>query len=309
MIDILMAVYNGEKYIEEQLDSIVYQTVSNWHLIILDDASTDDTAVLLRQYAARYPDRIEVHRNTENSGSAQNNFFNLIKYSTHNYVMFSDHDDVWEQNKIEKTYRRMLEIAESSCNPNTPLLVHTDLKVVDDKLKVINNSLFKMQNLAYSRDKLNNLLTQNIVTGCTMMVNRALLDMIDVIPKYAIMHDWWFALIACCFGKIGFVNDSTILYRQHSDNEVGAKKVRSLSYKSKKILHSKKTKSMVSDTYKQALEFYKIYSNILSNRQKKIIRVYSSIPKQSKLKRIKILFKYKFWKNGIARKVGQIFFA
>lgn len=308
MIDILMAVYNGEQYLSEQLDSIINQTVSNWRLIILDDASKDNTANILRKYAARYPDRVEVHRNIMNSGSAQNNFFNLIKYSTHNYVMFSDHDDVWEQNKIEKTYRRMLELAEEEGMANKPLLVHTDLKVVDENLNEINSSLMNMQNLDYKKDRLNNLLVQNIVTGCTMMTNKALLDMIYKVPKCAIMHDWWFALIACCFGKIGFVDEPTILYRQHSDNEVGAKNTRKLSYKLTKLFNSKKTKKLIKDTYTQAAEFYNTYYKLLDKSQRKLIYIYCRIPKLGKIKKLRTLKKYSFWKNGFTRKLGQMFF-
>lgn len=308
MIDILMAVYNGENYVAQQIDSIVAQTVSNWHLVILDDASEDNTADILKRYESRYPDRIEIHRNIKNSGSPQRNFFKLIKYSRHNFVMFSDHDDVWEQNKIEKTYRRMLEIAEISNEAAKPLLVHTDLRVVDDKLNTINDSLMKMQKLSYKRCKLNNLLSQNIVTGCTMMVNRVLLDMIPSFPSKAIMHDWWFALIACCFGKMGFVKEPTILYRQHSDNKVGAKDANSLRYKLSRLFGFKKTKKMMQDTYAQASQFLEVYKDILTPEQKRTIRIYAGIRKRGKLSRVRTLFKYKFFKSGFARKLGQILF-
>lgn len=306
MIDILMAVYNGKDYIREQLDSITAQTAANWKLFISDDGSTDGTYEILKEYQSYYPERIVLHRFDKNSGSADRNFFKLISMVEHNYIMFCDHDDVWHPRKIEQTYRKMLEI--ESVEKNKPLLVHTDAKVVDENLDVINSSLFKMQNLNPKADKLNNLLVQNIVTGCTMMVNKALIDMLKPIPQYDVMHDWWFALIACCFGKIEFLPKKTILYRQHGDNQVGAKNFRSLGYKIYRFFDKERTKKVLNDTYKQAEEFLSIYGPLLNVNQKKIIKAYVKIPTLNKFQRIGTLFKYNFFKYGFSRKVGQFLF-
>lgn len=148
--------------------------------------------------------------------------------------MFCDHDDVWKPRKVEMTVRRMMELEQAN-GQDIPLLVHTDLVVADENLKVLSDSMFRSQNLNRKGNRLNNLLVQNNVTGCTMMVNKALVDMVGPAPKHAVMHDWWMALIAACFGKIGFVRQATILYRQHHANEVGAKNARSLSYNARRL--------------------------------------------------------------------------
>ena len=217
MIDILMTVYNGEQYVVPQIESILNQTDSNWKLFIQDDCSTDRTVELIEPYVRRYPERITLLRNEKNSGSAQKNFFSMLPLVEHSYCMFCDHDDVWKPRKVEMTVRRMMELEQAN-GQDTPLLVHTDLAVADENLKVLSDSMFRSQNLNRKGNRLNNLLVQNNVTGCTMMVNKALVDMVGPAPKHAVMHDWWMALIAACFGKIGFVRQATILYRQHRAN-------------------------------------------------------------------------------------------
>lgn len=217
MVTILLATYNGERYLEEQIESILQQTCTDWKLIIQDDCSSDGTAVIALKYVKRNPDKIRFVKREFPSGYAKNNFFSMLKLAKSDYVMTCDQDDVWLPTKVQVSMSEMHRLeAEQGCN--RPLLVHTDLKVVDYNLSIIAESMFKRQNLDNRRDKLNNLLVQNIVTGCTTMVNRALLDMVYETPKEAVMHDRWFALIACAFGKIGFVDQSTVLYRQHGSN-------------------------------------------------------------------------------------------
>lgn len=308
MIDILMAVYNGEKYIKEQIDSIINQTLTNWRLVILDDCSTDSTIEILNKYKERYPDKIVIYRNEKNSGGAKENFFKLIKLIKYNYVMFCDHDDVWNKDKIEKTYRCMLELEQKVASPQEPLLVHTDLSVVDENLKLIDQSMVKTQKLNVYDNRLCKLLAQGSVTGCTMMVNANLINMMGDFSNEIIMHDWWASLIASAFGKIAFLNESTILYRQHQNNQVGAKKVSSLRYILNKILHFKQVKKSIDDTYRQAELFYKKYKDILGFRQAKILKVYSSVANYNKFKRVYYLCKYNFFKIGLLRKIGQILF-
>lgn len=308
MIDILMAVYNGEKYIKTQINSIINQTVSNWRLVILDDCSTDSTLKILNYYKEKYPEKIEVHVNEKNSGGARENFFKLIKFRKYNYVMFCDHDDVWKKDKIENTYRCMLELEQKVASPQEPLLVHTDLSVVDENLKIIDESMIKAQKLNVDDNRLCKLLAQGNVTGCTVMANANLINMMGDFSREIIMHDWWASLIASAFGKIAFLNKPTIYYRQHQNNQVGAKKVGSLKYILKKLSNLKGVKKSINDTYLQAELFYKTYKEILGFRQVKLVEIYSNLPNYNKFKRIRCLFKYDFLKHGILRKLGQILF-
>lgn len=307
MITILLATFNGEKYIAEQIESILMQTVVNWKLVIQDDCSTDETVTIVKQYMKRNPSKINLIVRTRSSGSAKNNFSSMLKLVDTEYMMTCDQDDVWLPNKIEITMLKMKEM-EVRVGKDTPLLVHSDLKVVDRNLKIISESMFQRQNLDFNRDKLNNLLVQNIVTGCTMMVNAALLNVVQEVPEQAIMHDWWMAIIASAYGKIGFVNTPTILYRQHSNNEIGSKNARSLHYNLRRMLAIKQAKSVLLDTYVQAKTFTEIYENQFTIPLLEIANAYINIPKHNKVKRLWIIQRYDFWKSGFFRKIGQMIF-
>lgn len=306
MIDISMATYNGEEFIKEQLDSILSQSYTDWQLIISDDCSKDGTVSIIKKYQKQYPDKILLFENDVPSGSAQNNFFNAIKYTTSDYVMFSDQDDVWLPDKIENTFNKMMEM-EKEYGKNTPVLIHTDLKVVDKNLNTINDSLFKMMNMDSERCAFNNLLVQNIVTGCTVMGNRALFNYLEKIPKNAVMHDMWIALIASAFGEIGFVDKSTMLYRQHGNNSVGAKDTKSLSYILYKIFHAKEIHNSLLKQYKQADEFRAIYGGILSEWQLSMLQSYGTFEKKNFYEKYKELKKFNLFKNSNIQILGQIF--
>lgn len=306
MIDILLASYNGEKYIAEQIDSILSQTYEDWFLYIKDDCSTDNTVNIIRGYEKRYKDKIKVVLSDKPSGSAKNNFFSMLQYSKSDYIMTCDQDDVWIPEKVKITYNKMKQ-AENR-DKDIPILVHTDLIVVDENLNTICDSLFKMQNLDSNRDKLNNLLVQNIVTGCTVMINRRLLDYIETVPTHAIMHDWWMALVASALGKIIFVGEQTVLYRQHNDNDVGAKQVNSANYILKRLSNINNIKKSIKDTYLQAGDVLNHLGNYLDENNYIIVKVYSQITKLNKFKKILMLIKYKLLKNSKVRVLGQIIF-
>lgn len=307
MITILMATYNGENYIAEQIESILKQTETQWNLIIQDDCSTDNTLKIVQEYALKYPQKINFRKQEDSSGSAKNNFSSMLSLSNSEYIMTCDQDDIWLPNKIELTIRKMHEL-EKNVGRDYPLLVHTDLKVVDEKLNLIAESMLNFQNLDSTRNEFNNLLAQNIVTGCSMMINRSLLNKVRKIPEEAIMHDWWLALIASAFGKIGFVEEPTILYRQHSSNEVGAQNMKSLIYKLKRLSNHEQTKLALLDTYAQAKAFLDQYASYLPAKMLDINKEYISIPTYQKIRRIQTVKKYDFWKTGFTRKCGQVLF-
>ena len=307
MIDILMATYNGETYLREQIDSILRQSNTDWRLIIRDDCSTDSTVRIIQEYQAQYPDKFVLIQADTPSGSAQNNFFQLIRYWQQHgraeYVMFADQDDVWLRNKIQITLYNM-KVLEQQHGRQIPLLVHSDLTVVDAELNVINPSMFAMQNMDAKQDKLNNILVQNIVTGCTMMVNKHLLDMVTEIPQHAVMHDMWLALIASAFGHIGFVESAAILYRQHGKNANGAKDlffyIKNIKSECKNIIRRQHHK------YRQAAIFLKLYKSFLNREQHHILYSYVSLEYSNLLQKIVVLTNCRLYKKGIVRKLGQI---
>lgn len=305
-IDILMAVYNGERYVAQQIDSILAQDFKDWRLVIQDDCSSDHTLEICEGYAAKHPDKIVCSRLAANSGAADRNFYSLMEMAEAPYIMFSDHDDVWLPGKVGDTFAKMREL-EWEYGAKVPLLVHTDLTVADESLAVRAYSMAKLQKLN-PRPSFAQLVVQNMVTGCTVMVNRCLLARLGSPPRHAVMHDWWMALIAGAMGGIGYVDKSTILYRQHGSNEVGAKDAASLSYCGKRLKDRAGARKVLLDTCVQAEEFLQRYGECLDESQRRMLSAYSRLPEQNKARRVAILARYGLWKYGVIRKIGQICF-
>lgn len=302
-VEILLATYNGEKYVKEQLDSILHQDYENWVISACDDASKDSTYEILTEYAKRYPDKFRIRKNEKGFGSAKLNFMHLIQNSTGQYVMCCDQDDVWLPNKISLTLEEMKKNEEG----NKPVLVHTDLKVVDAQLHVKSESFF-----AYSKFKrfptYRELLIQNTVTGCTMMMNKALVELLkeEMDISKVLMHDWVAALVASANGCLGYVNQPTMLYRQHGVNSVGAKKY-GLPLFLAKLRNSEVRKSLV-DTTVQAGEIARVYRGKMNEELHQLTEEYATLFEKNKVKRISFYFKNKIFKKGLARKVCQIIF-
>ncbi len=304
-VDVLLATYQGARYIGQQIDSILNQSYPFVHLWIRDDMSKDETPDLLKKIAARHPDRITLVPALKNLG-VRGNFSELMQCGRASYIMFSDQDDVWLPHKIETSLKLMKQM-EREIGTNKPLLVHTDLKVVDSALKEIAPSFWSYSSLDPDLTSLNRLLTQNNVTGCTMLLNRSLLNLSRPIPDEAIMHDWWIALVAAALGRIGHLPSPTILYRQHGSNDVGAKKYGLVSFV-KEVLYPGKKKDP-KRTHKQAHRFFERYSNALDPNLKEVIDAYRSLNELGSFNRKCRLIKYGFFKAGFLRNLHHLFIA
>lgn len=303
-VRILLATYNGSKYIREMIDSIVVQDHQDWQLILSDDGSTDTTARILEEYAEKMPDRIIHYQSGMRFGNAQNHFMHLLKtFSDAPYIMFCDQDDIWHKDKISKTLAKMEEVE----RPNVPALVHTDLCVVDGERNVMDPSFMHFSKLVGARIKLHELLVQNVVTGCTVMVNSTLAAMAtERIPETGIiMHDWWLVLIAAAAGTVGFLNEATIDYRQHGSNAVGAKNTRSAAYILKRIKENK-IRSAIFDTFDQAEALYHCFSEKLTEDAKKKICDYMQLKKKNAVARKYTYLRRGYLKCGLSRVAGQI---
>ncbi|MCL2819436.1 MAG: glycosyltransferase family 2 protein [Oscillospiraceae bacterium] len=307
MISILLATYNGEKYITQQVESILSQTNQDFRLFIYDDKSTDKTFSILTEYASKFPEKITVVQNDVNTGGTKLNFMQMMVRHKDDYVMLCDQDDVWLPDKIEVSLSKIKEMEKKS-GSDTPLLVHTDLKVVDDNLDVISSSYEKMSNKDFSETSVNFAVTMNNVAGCTALYNKALAGYFTAVPGFFVMHDWWLSLTAAVFGKIGAVNKQPILYRQHRGNEKGAKRVISAKYFFYVMTHVKTMTAMINDSYKQAGAFLETYGSKINAENLELISAYASIPVLPKFKRLGIVRKYKTYMYGKARKVAQLFF-
>lgn len=220
MLDIIMATYNGEKFISQQIESIINQTVADWNLYIHDDCSTDNTVAVIKSFDDK---RIHVIEDGIHFGNSSLNFLHLLKYIESDYLFFSDQDDFWLPCKIEKTLSFIKQIENEE--KTIPVCVGSDLKVVDSNLSIINESFYDYSKLLKNAD-LNSLLIENDFTGCTMCINKTAINYLKAIKledvSKIVQHDWLIALICAADGKIAQLECQTVLYRQHQNNVVGA---------------------------------------------------------------------------------------
>jgi len=298
-VDILLGTYNGATFLTEQIDSIVNQSFTDWKLIIRDDGSSDGTTEILLDYQSKYPHKITVLESSNENHGVILNFSKLLESSCAPYIMFCDQDDVWLSEKVALTFKEM-KIFEKS-NPNMPLLVHTDLKVVNTNLDILSNSYWSYQGIQPSYATVNRLLVQNVITGCTTMINRQLSNLALPIPNEVIMHDWWLGLVASSFGQIHHISTPTVLYRQHDNNDTGA-----TSFNFKTILTQLQNLSKI-NLHKyilQAKPLLSRYETRLNSKQKEILEAFIDIENQSWIKGKLTLVKYKILKQDIFRNLG-----
>ena len=306
-IEILLATFQGERFLAAQLDSILAQTHEDWHLTLRDDGSTDGTLAVAEGYASRYPGRIAVLTRATPSGSAAANFLELLAASTARYVMLADQDDVWLPDKVARTVEAMTAL-EARLGAGVPALVHTDLSVVDADLNVLEPSLVRSQVLDGGEVRLSALVAQNPVTGCTVMVNRALADLVRTPADGVAMHDWWLALLAGAFGGLTFVDVPTVLYRQHGGNVVGARSARTLRYKLARALDRDGVVASLAASYRQAAAFLATYRDELTPTQTALLEAAASMPGKGRLARLATLRRYGLWKNTLVKRVGQVLY-
>lgn len=241
---------------------------------------------------------------------AKNNFFELMHYSTNKYISCCDQDDIWLQNKIEIMYQEIKQL-ENKYSNDVPLLVYSDLYVVDQDMNIIDDSFFNYSLFNKNATCINNFLIENYVTGCAMMFNNSLKEYMlkNYDLKKIIMHDWLAALIAYSFGHAKFLNIPLVKYRQHGDNSVGAnspKKISNLISNAKKGF--KFARKVVTNTYDQVEEFYRINRLEINKRGLTIIKGYANMKNKSKVKRMIFYKKNGIKKIGLIRKIWLIVF-
>lgn len=225
---ILLATYNGNAFLSEQLESILSQA-DGWELLVRDDDSSDGTQNLIHNRVAKGAPIIFINDGKSQLG-ARGNFARLLEIAGQKgaeYCTLSDQDDLWLPSKLTKQLKQMKFLEQKF--PHCPILLHTDLEVVNRNLESIHPSFMHYQGIRHEESNpLNVLLCQNFVTGSTAIINRALLDMALPIPEAALMHDWWLALCAAVFGRLEYNPQPTVKYRQHEHNVIGAKRIRRL---------------------------------------------------------------------------------
>ncbi len=296
-VQILMAVYNGGSFLSAQVDSILSQTYDGWELLISDDCSTDDSLKLIRDYCAR-DSRIRLVLDGKRYGSAKKHFMALLREADAPYVMTCDQDDVWDSDKIAVT----LEAMQGKEQGDKPLLVCTDLRVVDHGLNEISPSFLAYSGMDASKLTFGYFLASCLVTGCTMMANKPLLELLQVPcnEDALVMHDWWASLVAAAFGEVFHLDRATISYRQHGDNSVGADRFtvrRALS-----ALDQKRETERAAIA--QAAEFKRCFGGRLDKVRLDQVDAFVSIENANPLSKVGLMFKADIWRHGLLRNAG-----
>ena len=289
-INIVMSTYNGEQFLAEQIDSIQQQTFKDWQLLIRDDGSSDQTPEIIKSFVAQDPRIVFINEHDRENFGVIKNFFTLIKHDKADYYFFSDQDDVWLEDKLET----MLAVARQYPD-QLPLLVYTDLCVVNQNLQVMNQSMIRSQS-HHANTELVQELTENTVTGGVAMINHALAEQWRTLDNI-IMHDWYLALLAAAIGKLVYIDQPGELYRQHDNNVLGAR------------TFTKRLKTWLSGPSKMLEKYWWLIhasqvqadkilqENELGDEQEAVIRNYIALERLPLSQRIRVLRQYKYAKN------------
>lgn len=294
-VAILMSTYNAEPFLKEQINSILGQTYTNWKLFIRDDGSSDSTSLIIEEFTKKDDRIFFVNKDSIKNVGVIRSFFLLLSCVKADFYMFCDQDDVWLQSKIRLSLDRM----NQQKKVDLPTLVHTDLKVVDQNLNIINESFMEKEKLN-RKSQLGNLVIQNNVTGCTVMINNSFRNIIidKGIPNEVIMHDWWMALVGNAIGETLFVDVPTMLYRQHNLNVVGS------SSTIKKIMGGYGRKEIINSIIKaseQDKAFIDLYHENLSKKKLETINFAANMIHYPRVKRMRGLKTNNIFKSGFIR--------
>lgn len=227
---ILMACYNGEKYIKEQIESIISQTFSNWNLLIRDDGSSDKTREIVKTFC-KTDSRIEMVENTTGRHGAYLNFFMLIdiakrRNQKYDYYFFADQDDIWMSGKLEG----MMSFAEKSDYADEALMVYSDMTVINGEGKEIYPSLNAVMGIEMT-SRYSLYFAHGFIWGCDSMINRKLFELVPVYPldhdEINIMaHDCYYGKFALAIGRVLYIDKAFIKHRRHTGNTTGEYKLK-----------------------------------------------------------------------------------
>lgn len=301
----IMATYNGALYLRDAISSITNDT----DLFISDDLSTDNTLSVVNEFNCER--RLTLVTNFQ-GGSASRNFCHALNEVSdeYDYYFLSDQDDVWSENKSQLLYSEMLSL-ESLKGKDTPILIFGDSIVVDNELKVIADSFFEYDGI--NPKILNNsanLFFQNIGQGATFIFNQALLKLIRPIPLNVYMHDWWLMLYASHFGVLYLSKHKTLYYRQHGNNQIGARKRSLISQVVSNIKGNGKVSKHMALVKNQIIQFIERTAKFscCNNHSVSFIHDYKSISNKNFLRRKMFLFKYRVYLSNFKRTLALYLF-
>ena len=289
-VNILLSTYNGERFLREQVESIQAQTFTDWQLLIRDDGSSDSTREIIRDLVAQDSRISFINADNATNLGVIKSFHTLLTYEKADYYLFSDQDDIWLPDKIAT------QLAEAQQQEQAlPLMVYTDLKVVNQDLEVQHESMIRTQS-EHANTELLQELTENTVTGGVALINHALAQLwTGQEPNSILMHDWYLALLATAFGKLIYIDQPMELYRQHDSNVLGARtlKKRMQNWIRPQTLFAKYWK-LIGDSQTQAKNLLEMD---LTPKQKELIEQFVTIMEVPFLERLRRLRTYGYRKN------------
>ena len=219
-LEVVLATWNGARHLDELLLSIRTQSCRPKRLLVRDDGSSDHTREIIKEFASRWPGWL-IELPPKSRLGSNRNFEALLSESRAPFVALADQDDRWDPLKL-KILMETMQATTAIYPAQTPLLVHSDLRLIDAEGLPLGPSFLRYQRLNPRRDSPNALALQNVVTGCSCLLNRSLINMALPLPKEVVQHDHWLALIAACKGQILFIQQPLLDYRLHQGNAVGA---------------------------------------------------------------------------------------
>jgi glycosyltransferase involved in cell wall biosynthesis len=212
-VSVVLAVYRGEKFLTKLLDSVFGQKdVFIKELIVVDDRSSDGSSEIIKGYQQKHSN-IKLIANEVNLGPI-GSFKKGASLATSKYIAFADQDDIWTGTKLSSS----LDLLKKIDTGNAPAMVFTDLAMIDEEDNPLHDSFWELYKIKPAENNFYTVLFGNIVTGCTIVINRKMLEEFLVMPVEAPMHDHWLALIAFSFGSYGYLDDRTVLYRVHQNS-------------------------------------------------------------------------------------------
>ena len=214
-INVILCCYQGESYIAEQLDSILAQTYPSVEIFVSDDSSNDKTQAIVESYCANFSN-VTLHNNTENLGFLKNFEVSLLRIKG-KYFALCDQDDIWHPDKLTVSMSELKKI--EAIYPNKPILVHTDLELMDAHGHTIEGSFFTKKELSLSNKKsLGQILGHCGIMGNTILMNRILVDKALPFPEGLKYHDYWLAVINELYGVRKTISKPLVKYRLHDTN-------------------------------------------------------------------------------------------
>ena len=305
---VLLTAYNGGAHLPALLESLTAQTDPEFTVLMQDDGSADDTPSLLSGIAERDSRFIFGNEQGRHLGAA-GNFLSLLRQSDADYVLLCDQDDFWEPEKIAVLKQSILEL-EQQHGAGTPLLVHSDCSLIDESGAFIGSSFFRHQGWDPRAVTLQQLLVQNNVTGCTLIMNAALRSLVaaHAVAKELFMHDWFIALTAASFGHIAFVDRPLTRYRQHGDNTIGAS-AQSLLLRGMDALRRRKdAKRRILLTYTHTAVFGRLYGEELPGPAREVVDRYLATRHMRKLPRVLAVRRMGCVMQNPVTRLGQLLF-